>query len=240
MHYTLLGNFEQTKAVLDIHWLLNIPSVYFFGVYDAYVNTVENNKLFRFEQSKFLKRQYQNSNFEMPSNKYKRGGKMYVVSTFDHSVYLELAITAIQMRGINKENIMAIPIDKKGEGRMLFDSLHSSDGLSLFDLPAILACIFGIFGGIYGFILKWGPLIWGLIAIATGSVLGFIIKLIVTKKYIIDRQKDKRGTEVVLIIECIESQLEMVKDTLWSNKALGVSKLDYANDAKQGDKSEKE
>jgi hypothetical protein len=230
MHYTLLGNFEQAKAVLDIHWLLNLPSVYFFGIYDAYVNTVENNKLFTWEQTKFLKRQYQDFNFVMPSNNQNRGGKMYVVSTFDHSVYLELAITAIQMKGIKKENIMAIPIDKKGEERTLFDSMHSSDGLSLFDLPAILAVIFAIFGGIYGFVLKWGPLIWGLIAIVIGIILGIIIKLILTQKYSNDRQKDRRGTEVVLIIDCFESQSEMVKDILWSNKALGVSKLDYTND----------
>jgi hypothetical protein len=150
---------------------------------------------------------------------------MYIVSTFDHSIYLELAITAIQMKGIKKENIMAVPIDKKGEQRKLFDSIHSSDGLSLLDLPAILAVIFGVFGGIYGFVLKWGPLLWGLIAIFIGIVVGLIIKLIVTKKYG-DRQNDKRGTEVVLIIECIESQLEMVKDTLWAHNALGVSKLD--------------
>jgi hypothetical protein len=225
MHYTFLGDFEQTKAILSIQWLLNIPSVYFFGMYDAYVNTAENNKLFSWEQNRFLKRQYQSPSFIMPSNKQNKGDKMYIVSTFDHSVYLELAITAIQMKGIKKENIMAVPIDKKGEQISLFDSMHSSDGLSLFDLPAILAVILGIFGGIYGFVLKWGPLIWGLIAIAAGFALGLVIKLIITRKYN-NRQKDKRGTEVVLIIECLENQLEMVKDTLWAHSALGVSKLD--------------
>jgi hypothetical protein len=227
-HYTLLGDFAQAKSVLDMHWLLNIPSLYFFAMYDAYVSSVSNNNLFDWEQSKFLKRRYQNSNFVMPFKKNIRGDKMYIVSTFEHSIYLELAITAIQMKGIKKENIMAVSMDKKGEERMLFDTIHSSDGISLLDLPAILAVIFGVFGGIYGFILKWGPLLWGLIAIAAGAIVGFVIKLIITKKYR-HRQNDKRGTEVVVIIECIESQLEMVKDMLWANKALGVSKLDLDN-----------
>jgi hypothetical protein len=151
---------------------------------------------------------------------------MYIVSTFDQSVYLELAITEMQMKGIKKENIMAVPMDKKGEQSMLFDSMHSSDGLSLFDLPAILAVVFAIFGGIYGFVLKWGPLIWGLIAIVIGIIVGFIIKLVVLKKYNSGRQKDKRGTEVVLIIDCIESQMETIREILWSHNALGVSKLD--------------
>lgn len=225
-HYTFLGDFQNAKSVLDMHWFLNIPSVYFFAMYDAYANTVANNKLYDWEQSKFLKRNYQNPRFIMPLKKNMRRDKMYIVSTFEHSIYLELAITAMEMKGIKKESIMAISMDKKGEQRNLFDSIHSSDGLSLFDLPAILGTIFGIFGGIYGFILKWGPLLWGLIAISIGFVLGFIIKLIITKKYS-DGQDDKRGTEVVLIIECIESQLEIIKDILWAHKALGVRKLDY-------------
>ncbi|MCT8975213.1 hypothetical protein N4T77_01230 [Clostridium sp. CX1] len=228
MHYTLLGDFQQVKSTLDMQWLLNIPSVYFFAMYDAYTNTVENNKLFDWEQSKFLKKHYQNPNFVMPLKKNLGGDNMYIISTFEHSIYLELAITAIEMKGIKKENIMAIPMDKKGEQRALFDSIHGSDGLSLFDLPAILAVIGGIFGGIYGFVLKWGPLLWGLIGISVSFALGLIIKLIITKKYI-DRQSDKRATEVVIIIECIESQLEMVKDILWAHKALGVRKLDVNN-----------
>jgi hypothetical protein len=230
MHYTLFGDFQQAKSVLDMQWLLNIPSVYFFAMYDAYVNTVSNNKLYDWEQTKFLKTQYENSSFVMPFKKNIRGDKMYIISTFDHSVYLELAITAIQMKGIKKENIMAISMDKKGEQRMLFDSMHSSDGLSLFDLSAILAVIGGIFGGIYGFILKWGPLIWGLIGIAAGFVLGVAIKLILTKKYS-DRQTNKRATEVVLMIECIENQAEMIKEMLWAHKALGVRKLDVDNES---------
>jgi len=228
LHYTLLGDFAQAKSVLNMQWFLNIPSVHVFSMYDAYTNTVENNKLYAWEQSKFLKRDYQNSNFIMPSKKTIRGDKMYVVSTFEHSIYIELAITAIQMKGIKKENIMAIPMDKRGEEAKLFDSIYSSDGVSLFDLPALLAVFFGVFGSIYGFVLKWGPLFWGLIAIAIGFLLGFIIKLILIKKYN-HRQNNERGTEVVLIIECLENQMEMVKDTLWSNQALGVRKLDITN-----------
>ncbi len=228
-HYTLLGDFAQAKSVLNMHWFLNIPSVHLFSMYDAYTNTVENNKLFEWEQSKFLKRDYQNSNFVMPFKKSIRGDRMYVVSTFEHSIYLELAITAIEMKGIKKENIMAIPMDKKDEVGRLFDSIHNSDGLSLFDLPALLAVFFGIFGSIYGFLLKWGPLLWGLIAIAIGFALGFVIKLILMKKHN-HLQNNKTRTEVVLIIECLENQMEMVKDTLWSHQALGVRKLDIGSD----------
>ena len=46
IHYTFLGDFQQAKAVINMHWFLNIPSIYFFAMYDSYVNTVENNKLY--------------------------------------------------------------------------------------------------------------------------------------------------------------------------------------------------
>ncbi|AKL97125.1 putative membrane protein [Clostridium aceticum] len=226
IHASFLGNFQEAKSIVDPQWLLNIPSVYMFAIYDAYVNTVENNKLFEWEQSKFLKRDYQSQNFPMPKRRKKsEGDPVYIISTFEHSVYLEMAITAIQMKGIPKEDIFAVPMDKRGEDRVLFDSMHFSDGLSLFDLPAILGAIFMLFGTIYGFILKWGPIWWALIGLAFGFSLGLIIKLIITKKYS-NRQEKYRATEVVLIIQCKETQLETVKDTLWSHYALGVRKLD--------------
>ncbi|URZ08470.1 hypothetical protein [Clostridium felsineum] len=72
MHYTLLGDFQKAKSILDMQWALNIPSVYFFAMYDAYTNTIENNKLFDWEQSQFFNKEYQNSNFIMPLKKHVR------------------------------------------------------------------------------------------------------------------------------------------------------------------------
>lgn len=230
IHYTFIGDFEQAKAVVDPHWLLNIASLYLFSMYDAYANTVENNKLFDWEQSKFFKRDYQNIDFNIPSKKsVNRGDKLHIISTFEHSIYLEKAITAIQMKGIAKEDILAVSMDKRGEERKLFDTLHQSDGLSLMDLSAILGTILMILGTIYGFVLKWGPITWGLIGLVVGAVLGFIIKLITTKKYS-DRQGYKKAPEVVLIIECKEDKAEMIKEMLWAHYALGVSKLSLGHD----------
>lgn len=224
IHYTLLGDFVQAKEVVDPHWLLNIPSIYGFAVYQSYVDTVETNNLFDWELSKFLKREYQNKNFQIPTLK-NRSEKMHIISTFDYSNYLELAITEVQMKGIPKENILAVPMDKRKEERKLFDSIHYSDGLSSIDVPMILGTFLMIFGSVYGFVLKWGPLIWGLIGMGGGIVLGLIIKFLILKKDF-HRQKGGEQPEVVLIIECSENQADMIKDILWVNHAIGVSKLD--------------
>ena len=152
------------------------------------------------------------------------GESMYILSTFDQS-NLQSAIKAVQKKGIANEDILDVSMEKKVKDRKLFDSIHSSDGFSLLDFPIVLATIFCLFGSIYGFLLTWGPLLWGLIGMVIGFTLGLIVKLIMTK--IADnKQINSKAIEVVLLIECKETQGEMLKDLLWDHHALGVRKLD--------------
>jgi hypothetical protein len=222
IHMTAYGQFEQAKAVVNIQWLLNIPSIFFFGIYDAYVNTVESNKLFEWEQDKYLKHNYQSVSFKMPLVNTK-DCNMYIVSTFEHTLKIETAITAIEMKGIPKENIFAVPMDKNSEDRMLIDRMHSSDSLSMFDLPIILSALFALFGLIYGFLLAWGPILWALIGTGFGFFLGLGIKLMTTKNN--NKKQKGKQPEVVLIISCKDEQLQMVQDTLWAHSAIGVAKI---------------
>lgn len=45
-----------------------MPSQIGFAVYDAYVNTVENNNLFESEQRKFLQKNYQQYRVKIPAS----------------------------------------------------------------------------------------------------------------------------------------------------------------------------
>lgn len=66
IQYTALGDFEQTKTVLNLEWFLYLPSILGFSVYDAYANTVEYNRLFEMEQAAYLTGEFQDPNFIMP------------------------------------------------------------------------------------------------------------------------------------------------------------------------------
>jgi hypothetical protein len=227
IHYTFLGQFDAARAVVNPQWLLNIPSVYLFAMYDAHVSTVESNKLFDWEQSKFLKSNYQDHAFPMPFGE-KGSGTMYIISNFEHTIKLETAITAVEMKGVPRGNILAVPMDKRNEDRMLFDRMHSSDSLSMLDLPMITAAVFAVFGLIYGFVLTWGPILWALIGTAFGFGVGLLVKL-----YTIRRRKQKQRqaeSEVVLLIACDSGQMDMVQETLWAYSALGVAKLSLGDD----------
>lgn len=72
IHFIVLGNLDSAKSIINGEWLLFIPSVYVFAIYDAYVNTVENNKLFCSEQKSFLQSRYQQPTFKLPINFVKR------------------------------------------------------------------------------------------------------------------------------------------------------------------------
>lgn len=60
-----LGDYAEAITVLNPEFLMFLPSIYGFAVYDAYVNTVENNKLFEQEQKNFLSQQYQHPDFQI-------------------------------------------------------------------------------------------------------------------------------------------------------------------------------
>ncbi|MGG4039234.1 hypothetical protein [Heyndrickxia ginsengihumi] len=60
-----LGKVKEATSVLKPEWLLFIPSHYGFAIYDAYINTVENNKLFKKELRGYLAEHYQSEGFKI-------------------------------------------------------------------------------------------------------------------------------------------------------------------------------
>lgn len=60
-----LGKLKEATAAIKPEWLLFLPSHYGFALYDSYVNTVENNRLFEKELRSYLQENYQSSNFQI-------------------------------------------------------------------------------------------------------------------------------------------------------------------------------
>lgn len=152
---------------------------------------------------------------------------MQIFSTFEHSSYLELAITSLDTVGVKKDHILAVPLNNRVEERRLFDTLHRADGISLFDKGAAIGTAFSVVGASVGFALEWGPIFWGLIGAALGFIVGFIIDYIIYK-IVHKRKRVLKGkhSEVILVIECPTELVEKVEKVLWDNLALGVAKVD--------------
>jgi hypothetical protein len=65
LNYILMGEVQKATQVLNKEWLLYLPSIYGFAMYDSYVNTAENNKLYIREQRSYLESVYQNPQFKV-------------------------------------------------------------------------------------------------------------------------------------------------------------------------------
>ncbi|WP_227935396.1 cadmium resistance transporter [Alkalihalobacillus deserti] len=68
-HHIVIGQYLGIAilTILSIIVVPVMPSVMGVAVYDSYVNTVENNKLFKSEQRKFLTKQYQQYRVKIPA-----------------------------------------------------------------------------------------------------------------------------------------------------------------------------
>ncbi|MBB6450731.1 hypothetical protein HNR44_002721 [Geomicrobium halophilum] len=152
---------------------------------------------------------------------------MQIFATFEHSTYVELALSTLDKIGIKKGNILAVSLENRIENRRLFDTLHRADGVSLFDKGAALAVALSVAGTSIGFALEWGPIWWGLIAGACGFLLGFSIDVLIYK-VIYKRKRLLKGkkSEVILVIECHPERVDKVEKILWDHLALGVAKLE--------------
>jgi hypothetical protein len=151
---------------------------------------------------------------------------MQLFSTFQHTVHTEMAIATLEKKGIKKEDIFVVPLDNRMEERKVFDNINRSDGTSLIDIGAALATAFSVIGASIGFKLAWGPIYWGLIGAAVGALIGFAIRLF-TELIIKKKRRLLKGiqSELIVIVDCKDSQAEMVENILFGHYALGVAKV---------------
>lgn len=150
-----------------------------------------------------------------------------IFATFEHSIKLEMALSTLELEGISKTNILAVPLTSQKRAPRLFDSIHYSDGVSLISTGAALATAFSVVGTSIGFALAWGPVYWGLIGATCGFILGFLIDLLAVK-ILFKRRRRLRGKnpQVILIVACEAAKADQVEHILWHCLTLGTARLE--------------
>ena len=216
-----MGDFGQAVAVADPQWLLFLPSIYGYAAYEAYSSTVELNKIFDIELREFLQKRYQLLDLKFPILKPEESIEVLIAATFDHSQFVELAVTELEEKGIAKEKILAIPLVQEHKDFAILDTIHRADGISVFDTASVFATTGMTLGVIYGFLWYWGPIIWGLIGLLAGAAVGFALDYLLTKRKISTQRKSK-VSELVLIVNCDKTQGDLVEKVLRNNTAFGI------------------
>ncbi|WP_248925917.1 hypothetical protein [Paenibacillus hamazuiensis] len=219
IHWMVEGKLDLVKTEISKQWLLNLPSLLGFASSSTYIDIQFTNQLYKTEQSRYLADNYQSIRFKMPK-KNKRSESVHIISTFQHTAYLELALSDLEQEGISKDNIFVATLDKNSPDSP--DVLRShKESASRFELAFILATVFMLLGSIYGFIWIWGPIIWALIGLVFGGALGVTITLLFKKNKWFVRDTP---IDVVVIVECEKHQLEVAERIIWKHKSLGVAK----------------
>ncbi len=149
---------------------------------------------------------------------------MLIAATFEHSQFIELAVTELEEKGIAKEKILAIPLIQEQRNFAILDTIHRADGISIFDTAAVFATTGMTLGVIYGFIWSWGPIIWGLIGLIVGSTVGLALDYLLTKRNI-SMQKKAKLSELVLIVSCEKGQSYLVEEDLRNNTAFEIREV---------------
>jgi hypothetical protein len=149
-----------------------------------------------------------------------------IFSTFRHSISLELAISSLELSGVKRECIFAVPLNIQKTERKMMDTLHNSDGISLISTGAALGTALSVVGASVGFKLQWGPIYWGLIGAIGGFVMGFLFDLFYYK-VIKKRQRLINSThpDVILIVECDHNKADHIEQLLWHHFALGTARV---------------
>ena len=222
IHYTFLGDFDLATNIINPQWIIFLPSMYCFAPYDAFLHCDSYNKLMAKRQSHFLMNEYQDQSFKEKTSLFsERSGEMNVVASFDHTVYLEMAIKELEKHGISKANIFTVPLTEKKKPKKNSEIIRGS-GFSLLDVTFAFGTVFSLFGVIYGFVLKGGPVTWGLIGLFLGWGVGFLFDLLIRKKQFKFKKKKGEGGEVVLVIHCKEETVTLVKEILFDHFTLGL------------------
>jgi hypothetical protein len=147
---------------------------------------------------------------------------MPVISIFEHSLALELAISELENHHIEKERILAASVNKNVVEKKYLDPFNA-DGLNLFLVSGIGMSVM-LLGTMYGFVLYWGPILWGLIGLIVGSIIGLAIDYI-WKKTIRKKTLRKIIADVLLIVNCEEDQVELVENILKQHHTLGLVRI---------------
>ncbi|MDF2963605.1 MAG: hypothetical protein K0S39_5340 [Paenibacillus sp.] len=148
---------------------------------------------------------------------------MLIVCTFEHSVELEQALSVLAENGIHETQILAVPMDSHPNKSFAFASEASEQVHRAFEVGMACATACSVLGTSYGFILEWGPLIWGLTSALGGFGLGYgIYRYFFEPRNQKKRLKASRLPEVTVIIRCAANKYSEICKVLWRYQALTV------------------
>ncbi|WHH60804.1 hypothetical protein [Petroclostridium sp. X23] len=170
----LLSKFFLGKQIylqnIDWQWLLFLPSIYGFCIWDSYLCAVEINKLLVEEQ-----RYHFGTKKHFHAVSRRRHYPMYLIGTSKQGIDLELIVNSLKTHGLDKYEVFFL--DRLNNAKIeTGDSIRKSDGISNFNGTMCGATVLMLFGTMWGgSLIPGGPIAIGLSGFVLGGILGYII-----------------------------------------------------------------
>ncbi|MBD3922530.1 hypothetical protein H8B09_27505 [Paenibacillus sp. PR3] len=150
---------------------------------------------------------------------------MHIIAAFEPSDDLEMAILALERDGIDRKHIAAVPMESTAAKRNLLHIVHRGGGNGAFDAAAVIGTICSVLGASFGFDLKWGPILWGLIGLAIGATIGYILNKAFANRGNQATPSSSVKASVVLIVRCEASEWRAVNEILRQFSAISIGTL---------------
>lgn len=146
---------------------------------------------------------------------------MLIMATFDHSLELEKALLLLEREGIERRGIMVVPLDTPGQDLNVRSEPLPDWKQRAFEVGMALGTACSVVGICVGYVLVWGPLLWGLIAAISGFCTGYGVYAVAHRKQW-GTQVSGIRPEAAVIVRVEPDGAAMVRQVLWQHKALSM------------------
>jgi hypothetical protein len=153
---------------------------------------------------------------------------MIVIGAFEQSLELDLLLASLENNSIARKYIIVVPMDIDPKNPFQLNNKKRDICYKGIEVGMAFATGCSVIGASMGFILAWGPIIWGLLDAGIGFVFGFGIYLL-KNKYTRYRHLPNRLPEVAVIVQCQGEQTKLTIDMMWKHCALSVGKYGAGN-----------
>lgn len=147
---------------------------------------------------------------------------MLIVGAFNYSIELEEALKELENNGICRKHILTVPMNVYSDTSKGFISESHDFYAKGFEVGVACATACSVIGTSIGFILKWGPIIWGLTAAVIGLIIGFGLYFLFNKN--VHRNLSKKLPEVTVIVQCSEENSNLVMKIMWKYDVLNIGR----------------
>lgn len=145
---------------------------------------------------------------------------MNLFATFQQSIEIEQALAELENSFVSTDQIVIIYMENEPaqvQPTARTKEIHSNS----FEVGMACATGSAVIGASIGFVLAWGPIIWGLIFVIIGFTIGYCLYYFRKKDKVITLRQ-KKEAEILVIIQCTEILVPPIKEIFWKYQALTV------------------